>query len=85
MEVTMIICIAISAICAYLLGFLTGRRIRKSQCDGTIFIEPTEDPNRDRVRFVLGLELDDIRKKRRLVFNVTANGASDSSKNSQSV
>ncbi len=82
MEVTMIICISISAICAYLLGFLTGRRIRKSQCDGTIFIEPTEDPNRDRVRFVLNLELDDIRKKKRLIFDVTADSHSQ---NSQSV
>lgn len=70
MEVERAIFIAAMVVGIFLIGFLAGKSIRKNQCDGTIFIEPTEDPNRDRVRFVLDLELDDIRKRKRLIFLV---------------
>lgn len=70
MEVKSIIVIAVLVIGWFIAGIIVGKSIRKSQCDGTIFIEPTEDPNRDRVRFVLDLELDDIRKRKRLIFMV---------------
>lgn len=70
MEVKSIIVIAVLVIGWFIAGIIVGKSIRKSQCDGTIFIEPTEDPNRDRVRFVLDLELDDIRKRKRLIFLV---------------
>lgn len=70
MEVERAIFIAVVVIGVFLIGFLVGKSIRKNQYDGTIFIEPTEDPNRDRVRFVLDLELDDIRNRKRLIFLV---------------
>ena len=70
MEVESIIVIAVLVIGWFIAGIIVGKNIRKDQCDGTIFIEPTEDPNRDRVRFVLDLELDDIRKRKRLIFLV---------------
>lgn len=70
MEVESIIVIAVLVIGWFIVGIIVGKSIRKDQCDGTIFIEPTEDPNRDRVRFVLDLELDDIRKRKRLIFLV---------------
>ena len=70
MEVKSIIVIAVLVIGWFIAGIIVGKSIRKDQCDGTIFIEPTEDPNRDRVRFVLDLELDDIRKRKRLIFLV---------------
>lgn len=70
MEVERAIFIAVVVVGVFLIGCLAGKSIRKDRCDGTIFIEPTEDPNRDRVRFVLGLELDDIRTRKRLIFLV---------------
>ena len=81
MEVESIIIIAVLVIGWFIVGIIVGKNIRKDQCDGTIFIEPTEDPNRDRVRFVLDLELDDIRKRKRLIFLVK----NTDSKKSQSV
>lgn len=70
MEVEYVVVIAVLIIGWFIAGIIVGKSIRKDQCDGTIFIEPTEDPNRDRVRFVLDLELDDIRKRKRLIFMV---------------
>ena len=70
MEVENIIIIVVLIVGWFIGGIVVGKNIRKNQCDGTIFIEPTEDPNRDRVRFVLDLELDDIRKRKRLIFMV---------------
>ena len=70
MEVESIIIIVVLVVGWFIAGIIVGKSIRKNQCDGTIFIEPTEDPNRDRVRFVLDLELDDIRKRKRLIFLV---------------
>ena len=70
MEVESIIVIVVLVVGWFIAGVKVGKNIRKNQCDGTIFIEPTEDPNRDRVRFVLDLELDDIRKRKRLIFLV---------------
>ena len=70
MEVESIIVIVVLVVGWFIAGIIVGKSIRKDQCDGTIFIEPTEDPNRDRVRFVLDLELDDIRKRKRLIFLV---------------
>lgn len=70
MEVEYVVVIAVLVIGWFIAGIIVGKFIRKNQCDGTIFIEPTEDPNRDRVRFVLDLELDDIRKRKRLIFMV---------------
>ena len=70
MEVKYAIVIAVLVVGWFIAGIIVGKSIHKDQCDGTIFIEPTEDPNRDRVRFVLDLELDDIRKRKRLIFLV---------------
>ncbi len=64
-----IILAAIIVICL-VSGFLIGRFGMKRTYDGDIIIEPTEDTDRDAIRFVLNLELDEIEKKQHLVFKV---------------
>lgn len=60
-------------------GFVIGRFGLKKHIDGTVVIEQTEDGKRDRIRFVLDLELDEIKSKTQLVLKVE----NDLSKNSQ--
>lgn len=52
----------------FTVGFLVGRFARKK--DGTVIIEKTEDGQRERIRFVMDLELDEIRDKSLLIFKV---------------
>ncbi len=53
------------------LGLVFGRLSKKTpSSDGTIIIEPTEDGERERVRFVLDMDLDEIKTKRCLIFTV---------------
>lgn len=51
-------------------AFFLGWRFAKTQYDGTIRIEVNEDGSRDVIRFILDLDLDDIRKHKSLVFKV---------------
>lgn len=51
-------------------AFFLGWRFAKTHHDGTIRIEVNEDGSRDVVRFILNLDLDDIRKHKSLVFKV---------------
>ena len=53
-----------------ILGFIFGRLSKKTKPNGTIIIEPTEDGERERVRFVLDMDLDEIKTKRCLIFTV---------------
>lgn len=62
-------------------GFIFGRISKRNKEDGIIFIEMTEDRERERVRFVLGMGLDEIKKKSQLVFKVN----NTESQNSQSI
>lgn len=62
-------------------GFVIGRFGLKQHRDGTVVIETTEDGERERIRFVLDLELDEIRYKTQLVLKVE----NDISKKSQVV
>lgn len=52
----------------FLSGWLIGKMGHKR--DGIIRIETNEDGSRDVIRFILNLDLDDIRKHKSLVFKV---------------
>lgn len=77
-EYVILICIIV--VCLGL-GFIIGRFGLKKHIDGTVVIEQTEDGERDRIRFVLDLELDEIKAKTQLVFKVE----NDLSQKSQAV
>lgn len=70
--------IGIAIVLSAVISFILGRIGSKQKYDGTIFVERTEDPNRDRVRFVLNLDLDEIRKCKNLNFEVRANESQNS-------
>ena len=64
------ILILVSMVCI-VLGLIFGRLSKKTpSSDGTIIIEPTEDGERERVRFVLDMDLEQIKSKRRVIFAV---------------
>lgn len=67
-----IILIAVSLIWLGL-GFMFGRFMLKRHRDGSVVIELTEDKERERVRFVLDLDLDEIKYKNQLVLKVENN------------
>lgn len=70
MNVKQYVILAAIVIFCLIVGFVIGRfRLRKKK-DGTVIIELTEDRQRDRVRFVLDLDLDDIKKKSFLTLEV---------------
>lgn len=49
-------------------GWLIGKMSREK--GGTIRIETNEDGSRDIMRFILNLDLDDIRKEKEILFRV---------------
>ena len=49
-------------------GWLIGKMSREK--GGTIRIETNEDGSRDVIRFILNLDLDDIRKEKEILFRV---------------
>lgn len=52
-------------------GYIFGKLTRKKPTyDGTVFLEPTEDGERDRIRFVLDMELNEITTKDQLLLKV---------------
>lgn len=59
-----------ATIISFGIGFIIGRISTSKKSDGVIFVEPTEDADRERIRFVLNLELDDIVKRNQLLFEV---------------
>lgn len=65
----LILSVVIVIVCGGL-GYILGRASIKNRHDGYIFIEPTEDGEGERVRFVLELGLDEIKDKKRLAFKV---------------
>lgn len=60
--------ISIAIVCI-IIGCLIGYFAGREKQDGTIIIETTED-ERERIRFVLDLELDDIKEKKKVIFLV---------------
>ena len=52
------------------IGFIIGRVMLKKNKDGIVVIEKTEDGDRERVRFVLNEDLDELKYKKRLVLYV---------------
>ena len=67
----------------FFLGIVIGRTVfrRKSESDGMIFVEPTEDGERERIRFVLNMDLDEIKQRKQIIFVIM----DSESKNSQSL
>lgn len=82
MEVTVNIIFEIAVIAlATFVSFLAGMIAMKKHSDGSIIIEPTEEDDGERLIWKLDLELDDIKKRDRIVFKVENN----TSQKSQSV
>ncbi len=82
MEVTVNIILGVAVlIFAAAIGFIVGFIATKWHRDGTIIIEPTEEDDGERLIWKLDLELDDIKKRDRIVFKVENN----TSQKSQSV
>ena len=54
----------------FLIGLLAGLYFKKKKADGTVVIEMSEDNERERIRFVLDIELDDIKSRKELLFKV---------------
>lgn len=52
------------------LGFLFGRFGLKHHRHGEIIIEMNEDRSRERVRFVIDVDLEDLKKKNQIVLKV---------------
>ena len=76
-----IIFIVLIALVCLAIGFIAGRLSKKQHHDGQIIIEPTEDNDRERLIWKLDMELDDIKKKSQITFQV----ADHTSKKSQLV
>lgn len=67
-----VILIAVSIIWL-VLGYIFSRIKLKKHSDGSVVVEMTEDGERERVRFVLDLDLDDIKSKNLLILKVENN------------
>ena len=59
-------------ICLFL-GFIFGRFGMKKHHDGSVVLETTEDGERDRIRFVLDMDLDALKDKSQLTLKVENN------------
>lgn len=78
MSVKYILILIVIYLLIFISGWLSGKLSRKK--DGIIRIETNNDGSRDVIRFILYLDLDDIRKKQSIYFQVE-----DLSKNSQAL
>ena len=73
--------VAAIVVAAFLIGFTIGCFGVEPKHDGWILVGMSEDGEREQIVWKLGMELDDIKKRRRITFLV----ADNTSKNSQSV
>ena len=64
------IILAAAVVISLWIGFIIGRIVLKKQKDGSVVIEKSEDGERERVRFVLEPDLDELKYKKRLVLYV---------------
>lgn len=65
-----IIILTVSILISLWVGFIIGRVVLKKKKDGVVIIERTEDGDRERVRFVLENDLEELKYKKRLVLYV---------------
>lgn len=65
-----IIILTASILISLWVGFIIGRVVLKKKKDGAVIIERTEDGDRERVRFVLENDLEELKYKKRLVLYV---------------
>ena len=70
MEIKWVLIFIVAIVFSFIFGWALSKHLNKKSNDGMIFIEPTEDGERERIRFVLNMELDDIKKKTFLIFKV---------------
>lgn len=70
MEIKWVLIFIVAIVFSFIFGWVLSKYLNKKSDDGMIFIEPTEDGERERIRFVLNMELDDIKKKTFLIFKV---------------
>ena len=52
------------------IGFIFGHFVFKKKSTGSVIVERTEDGERERIRFVLDLDLDEIKNRSQLVLDV---------------
>lgn len=67
---TKYIVLTVAILISLWIGFIIGRVMLKKNKDGIVVIEKTEDGDRERVRFVLNEDLDELKYKKRLVLYV---------------
>jgi hypothetical protein len=67
-----VICILLAFVSS-LIGFVFGRFGLKHHHDGSIVLEMTEDGERERVRFVLGLDLDQLEDRHQVTLKIENN------------
>ena len=61
---------AVITVVALLIGFIFGHFVFRKRQDGAIVIEMSEDGERERVRFVLELDFDELKDKKQISLNV---------------
>ena len=52
------------------LGYIFGKLLTKKHSDGSVVLEMTEDGERERVRFVLDLDLDDLEDRKEITLKI---------------
>ena len=62
--------LAAAILISWWIGFIVGRTVLKKKRDGGVVIEKSADGERERVRFVLECDLDELKYKKRLVLYV---------------
>lgn len=67
---TQYVVLTVAILISLWIGFIIDRVMLKKNKDGIVVIEKTEDGDRERVRFVLNEDLDELKYKKRLVLYV---------------
>jgi LPXTG-motif cell wall-anchored protein len=68
MEVKWFIILAITALLAFFIGFILGRRKKKPKYDGQLIIGSIED--REQFQFIFETELEDLKKQPTLIMEI---------------
>lgn len=55
---------------SWVLGFIFARIFTRHKANGTIVIAMSEDGEREQIRFILDMDLDDIKNKKELILTV---------------
>lgn len=73
MEINNITLYILFGVTGFIIGFFLGRIIHKKHGkvkDGIVLIESDDEEDKDIIRFIFNIELDDIKAKKELVFGV---------------